>query len=327
MRAQIGEFSFVLEQVGRDAGLTPLDLGDDGVQAFLAASVLLMVLTPVLAPVGAAVGRRVARGGTSPASPSARASTEPEELEDHVIVAGYGDAARRLVPELRAANIPFVVTTLNPQGAMYAETLGVPVLLGDSSKSHALERAGVRRARILVVADDEAEIAKRIVEVAEELNPDLEAIVRLDHDEEADELAHSGAELVVTGPSASAGALGDAVVREYYGGADLDGAREAPPVDTRRVVRFDPAPTPCRHLDHIGPVLPSAPGCEECLQLGDTWVHLRICLTCGHVGCCDDSQHRHARRHASELHPVARSLEHDERWAWCYPEEIELEPR
>ena len=50
----------------------------------------------------------------------------------------------------------------------------------------------------------------------------------------------------------------------------------------------------CTHLDQINDVKPGAEGCEECLQMGDTWVHLRECLTCGHVGCCDSSKNKHA---------------------------------
>ena len=64
---------------------------------------------------------------------------------------------------------------------------------------------------------------------------------------------------------------------------------------------------------------PNAKGCEECLELGDTWVHLRLCVHCGHVGCCDDSKNRHATRHHAQTgHPVIRSLEPGERWLWCY---------
>jgi hypothetical protein len=59
-------------------------------------------------------------------------------------------------------------------------------------------------------------------------------------------------------------------------------------------------------------------GCEECLAVGDTWVHLRFCVTCNKVGCCDDSKNRHATRHAvAEGHPVLRTKEPDENWAWC----------
>jgi hypothetical protein len=80
----------------------------------------------------------------------------------------------------------------------------------------------------------------------------------------------------------------------------------------------------CKHLREIEqgrpqPVTPSSPGCLECLALGDPWVHLRLCLTCGHVGCCDDSVNRHASKHANAIrHPVAKSYEPGEDWAWCY---------
>jgi uncharacterized UBP type Zn finger protein len=66
-------------------------------------------------------------------------------------------------------------------------------------------------------------------------------------------------------------------------------------------------------------VTPSAEGCEECLASGEQWVHLRICLTCGHVGCCDQSKNRHARRHFQATgHPIMASLEPGESWRWCY---------
>ncbi|WP_414635581.1 UBP-type zinc finger domain-containing protein [Actinophytocola sp.] len=70
-------------------------------------------------------------------------------------------------------------------------------------------------------------------------------------------------------------------------------------------------------------VVPRTPqGCEECLALGTGWVHLRVCLTCGHVGCCDSSPGKHARAHAGHLgHPIVASLEPGERWRWCYVHE------
>ena len=77
----------------------------------------------------------------------------------------------------------------------------------------------------------------------------------------------------------------------------------------------------CSHLDHVKlSILPeSVDGCEECLVAEDPWLHLRICLECGHVGCCDDSPNRHATAHANaERHPLIRSLEPGEDWAWCY---------
>jgi uncharacterized UBP type Zn finger protein len=69
----------------------------------------------------------------------------------------------------------------------------------------------------------------------------------------------------------------------------------------------------------------SVQGCEECLAAGEPWLHLRICLECGHVGCCDDSPNRHATTHANATrHPVIRSLEPGERWAWCYSDRVAM---
>ncbi len=87
-----------------------------------------------------------------------------------------------------------------------------------------------------------------------------------------------------------------------------------------------PAPS-CSHLAMIRDVTPSAEGCEECLKIGGTWVHLRLCLTCGKVGCCDSSPNKHASAHArSAEHPIVRSFERGEDWAWCYVDELMLEP-
>jgi hypothetical protein len=79
--------------------------------------------------------------------------------------------------------------------------------------------------------------------------------------------------------------------------------------------------TQCSHLDHVLVTrLPGAvDGCEDCLAIGGQWLHLRICLECGHVGCCDDSPNRHATAHAGETHhPIIRSIEPGEDWSWCF---------
>ena len=81
----------------------------------------------------------------------------------------------------------------------------------------------------------------------------------------------------------------------------------------------------CTHLDEVAlRELPaSVDGCEECLRDGGKWLHLRICLTCGHVGCCDDSPSRHATaHHQATSHPIIRSLEPGEDWSWCYIDEV-----
>jgi uncharacterized UBP type Zn finger protein len=83
----------------------------------------------------------------------------------------------------------------------------------------------------------------------------------------------------------------------------------------------------CGHLDHVLVTqLPeSSDGCEECLRAGDDWCHLRICLECGHVGCCDSSPNRHATKHASETgHPLIRSIQPGEDWAWCFVDEVTM---
>jgi hypothetical protein len=81
----------------------------------------------------------------------------------------------------------------------------------------------------------------------------------------------------------------------------------------------------CKHLIGLEPVPPRTLGCEECLKSGSRWVHLRLCLTCGHVGCCDSSPGRHATKHFHGTgHPVMASFEVDERWAWCFVDELEL---
>jgi uncharacterized UBP type Zn finger protein len=84
----------------------------------------------------------------------------------------------------------------------------------------------------------------------------------------------------------------------------------------------------CVHMSEIRPVMPRTPqGCEECLQAGTRWVHLRLCLTCGHVGCCDQSPGTHATRHFHTTeHPMMRSFEPREDWAWCYVDQLFLEP-
>lgn|SRR5690606_18992408 len=81
----------------------------------------------------------------------------------------------------------------------------------------------------------------------------------------------------------------------------------------------------CDHVGLIQDVTPSAEGCEECLQMGDTWFHLRLCLICGHVGCCDNSKNKHATAHFHETgHPIIQSFQPGERWRWCYVDEIML---
>jgi hypothetical protein len=90
----------------------------------------------------------------------------------------------------------------------------------------------------------------------------------------------------------------------------------------------NPTDAACAHLVEIAQVTPSTTrGCEDCLREGTRWVHLRECLQCGHVGCCDNSPRRHATAHfRATAHPIMRSLEPGEDWAWCYVDSLFLEP-
>jgi uncharacterized UBP type Zn finger protein len=83
----------------------------------------------------------------------------------------------------------------------------------------------------------------------------------------------------------------------------------------------------CTHTDQIKNVTPNTPkGCEECLKSGDGWVHLRLCLTCGHVGCCDSSKNKHATKHFhATKHPIIRSFERGENWGWCYVDQVQVD--
>jgi MFS family permease len=82
----------------------------------------------------------------------------------------------------------------------------------------------------------------------------------------------------------------------------------------------------CTHLDQIQEVTPLSQGCADCLALGDTWVHLRLCRMCGYVGCCDESKNKHATQHFHKSnHPIIKSLEPGEDWSWCYIDETYLE--
>ena len=124
MLAQIGEFSFVLERAGREVGLTPAGMDAAGSQTFIAATVVLMVLTPFLMRVGDRLSNKMTEKSEQnnlPDETDVQIPTHAVDLEDHVIVAGYGQAARCLVRILSGSGIPYVITTLSPDGANEAE--------------------------------------------------------------------------------------------------------------------------------------------------------------------------------------------------------------
>jgi CPA2 family monovalent cation:H+ antiporter-2 len=378
--AQVGEFSFVLEQTGRHVGLTPAGLGVTGSQTFIATTVVSMIVTPFLTQLGSRLAQRLEQRRAVHAAEAMTPTELPPEfpaLENHVIVAGYGDAARQLVRVLNGSRIPYVITTLSPGGAAEAEAEGLPVIRGDASKQLTLVHAGVDRARMLVIADDDPATAHRIAAVARPIAPAARILVRTRYVGDIVPLTDAGANRVIAEEMESVVQLFSDVLRTYEiapdeierhedtvrrgGYAALrqetlpaepvvvcnlpDGICAPPPqtaasvaqtgeetapmtrIDTqhRIALKSNVSAARCSHVAQIKPVLPSAPGCEECLKMGDSWVHLRICMNCGHVGCCDSSKNKHATKHYhATTHPIVRSLEPGEDWGWCYEDEVML---
>jgi hypothetical protein len=117
-------------------------------------------------------------------------------------------------------------------------------------------------------------------------------------------------------------AAGNDAAGNYAGGMTIPAYAVAGDADG------NPITASCSHLSTIADVAPSSTrGCEDCLREGSRWVHLRECLQCGKVACCDDSPRKHATAHFhASSHPIVRSLEPHEEWAWCYPDSLFLLP-
>ncbi len=321
--AQVGEFSFVLERAGRDLGLHPAGLASGGPETFVAATVVMMIATP---PVSRLCDRLLRRW--LPAAALAPGPAAGSGLRDHVVIAGYGAAGRVLAPALTARGIAYVVVTLSPEGATAAERDGVPVLRGNYGRHYELSLAGLRDARLLVVADDDPATTHRVVAAARTLRPELTVLARARTADDAASLLGTGASDVVIGDDAGAAPLIDRLVAAYEAAAPATAPREGA-VSLPTVSPTDPdawtlsvmqqRSGTCTHTKAARVVKPGTAGCQECLKDGGSWVHLRLCMTCGHVGCCDQSPHRHARHHHRETgHPIIRSFEPGEDWAWCY---------
>ena len=435
--AQVGEFGFVLQRAGRELNLEAGGLVDVGTQVFIAVSVILMVLTPGFAQLASWLDAwllRRSKAGHTEAAAVQEVSIAP--LERHVIIAGYGSAARPLARMLRAAGVPFGILTLSPDGAEEAEREGMIVRLGDSTRGHGLHLLAIEKAKMLVCADDNPTTARRVAAVAHTLNPTLTIIVLTRTQAAVDELTEAGADQVIAEelegivqlfvhvldgflvprdevarhvevvrghgyaalqpgapvPTLTCSGLDGAcldtrrialrseapLVGQTLAGAGLnnqgieiiavqrrDEAFPDPPDDwrfqagDRLVLRasaaqfmsiahlfrrpesapplsatpkertmphsIDPPAGRCAHSDQAHKVTPRTAGCEECLAAGTPWVHLRVCMSCGHVGCCDSSPSRHATAHYKHTgHPIMRSLEPGESWGWCFVDEMML---
>lgn len=323
--AQIGEFSFVLLTVGEEAGLEPAALGPDGFQALVATTVVLMIATPALA----AAGDRLLAGqpaSTSDEDDSAVPTTD-DEWADHVVLLGWGDDSVLLARDLRSRDIPVVMTTLNPGGAAEAERVGVPVVTGDATRGAVLEMVGIARARLVVVAEDDHEQASRIATVVRGVT-DAPVLVRPQGDADLAELAAAGVDHVIDAHAASRHRLFQAVrdrLQLPRPATPVPGLGGRTWVDPTRLLHASvPPDIGCDHADDARPVLPNAEGCVDCLRTGGDWVHLRICLTCGNVGCCDSSPGKHSRKHLERTgHPLIHSGEPGEHWAYCFVDDLD----
>ncbi|MEO0557817.1 MAG: cation:proton antiporter [Bacteroidota bacterium] len=195
--AQIGEFSFVLERAGRAAGLSPMGLGDEGAQLFIAVTVLLMMATPFKIDAGprfgSALAVRLGGKGTQPED----AGESTSSLEDHTIVVGYGPAGRHLVRAMRDTGIPFVVIELNPASMDELKAEGLPAIYGDATQQHTLEAAGLKYAKLCVIAISDPNASPRIVHLARHLNPTLQVIARTRFFTDVERLHQLGADVVV----------------------------------------------------------------------------------------------------------------------------------
>jgi monovalent cation:H+ antiporter-2, CPA2 family len=326
--SQVGEFSFVLLTVGQDAGLSPLGEGEEGSQVFVATTILLMVATPALASLGTRLfGDRPADATTATGTTGDDATTSPSggghdgAPTGHVLVLGWGDDSLALVHELRARGAHVVMTTLNPGGASTAEAAGIPVVRGDSQREHVLTEAGIQGARLVLIAEDEGEVAVRVATMAR-THTDAPIVVRPRGDVDLEDLAGAGVDHVVDPGAAERHHLAQAVLHrlDLVRRPDAPRGRATTRVDTTRLWDYRwPSDTDCPHGSESHPVLPQTDGCAECLREGATWVHLRLCLRCGHVGCCDSSPGRHARAHHEDTdHPLMASVEPGDTWAYCF---------
>ncbi|AKJ07849.1 Kef-type potassium/proton antiporter (CPA2 family) [Archangium gephyra] len=343
--AQIGEFSFVLANAGLQVGLLSAQERD----LFVCMSVLTMAATPVALSFAPRLAAGVAHlrplealfGAHGPH----RLEPEHEELSQHFIVAGLGTAGRMVVRALRASNLPHVVIELDPHVVAEARRRGEVMYYGDITSPEILERAGIHRARALVLLISDPEGSQRAVSAARRLSPDVPILVKVPRLRDIGDLHERGASDIVAGEFETAleavtrvlhaGGVAEEAMNALLAGLRHEGVPEHGPVSgPRRMLgtmgglRRGTATT-CSHLEQLRyDVLPRTSGCEACLALHLRWHNLRMCLTCGHVGCCDASFGRHAMKHFEATgHPLMRSFEPGEHWGWCYVDALEIDPR
>ena len=206
--AQIGEFSFVLMDVGRANGL----LAGNAFQVILAASVLTLLATPVLVACAPAAGEWIA----SRLGSKTEVQEENKDLKDHVIIVGFGTNGTLLARVLEAAHLKFVAIELNAQTVRLARSQGAPMFYGDATRPEILHHAGVERARVMVVAISDPQAVQRMVRLAKSLNPKLVIIVRVRQVQEIETLRRAGANAVVAEEFESAIEIFTLVLQRFH---------------------------------------------------------------------------------------------------------------
>lgn len=195
--AQVGEFSFVLVQLGKKSAL----LGDHHERVFLVVAVLSIAITPALYAIGRklAARSREASGKTAPAGPG-EASGHGQHgavLHDHAIIVGYGPTGRTIAAGMQTLGIPYVVSEMNANTVEAEKQKGVPIVLSDCTRISALQALGVERARIVVLAVNDSAATSRITQLCRQLAPEAHVLARAVYTAEADGLRRAGAHDVV----------------------------------------------------------------------------------------------------------------------------------
>lgn len=194
--AQIGEFSFILAKAGLPEGL----LSEPDYQRFLAASILSMIATPFLIKAAPRIGYAL-QSVFAPGSmlePSVKGfNPHHSELQNHVIIVGYGLNGRNLAKVLRRTGIPYVVMELNAEAVRAAYEQGEPIIYGDATRKEVLNHVKVERARILVLAISDPAATRHTVSLARQLHPDIHIIVRTRYMTEMADLRQLGADEVI----------------------------------------------------------------------------------------------------------------------------------
>ncbi|MDX1582944.1 MAG: cation:proton antiporter, partial [Thermoanaerobaculia bacterium] len=189
--AQIGEFSFILANVGIGVDL----LSGDLYQSFLAGAILTMMVTPFFVQLSPQITRLADR--VLPFRDKAEAAPVPKTLQHHVVLVGYGVAGENIAMVLKKTGIPYIIAELSGESVDRAKKRGEPIVFGDATRRDILAYVRIRDARVIVIAISDPDATRRIVRFARQLNPEINIIVRTSFVHEIAELLNLGANTVL----------------------------------------------------------------------------------------------------------------------------------